>query len=56
MTTYTLENGYVLTDDEIEKRARAWEEGTWEGQLVELRANELRLSDEPNVNMPPTNF
>lgn len=51
MAAYTLENGYVLTDEEIEKRARAWEEGTWDGQLVELRAGRPRLSDEPNANL-----
>ena len=29
---------------EIEARAKEWEDGTWKGELVELRAGRLRLS------------
>ena len=51
MAEYKLANGYVLTDEEIEARAREWEDGTWKGQLVELRAGRPRLSAEPNANL-----
>lgn len=51
MSEYRLANGYVLTDEEIEKRAQQWEEGTWEVSLVELRVGRPRLSDEPNANL-----
>lgn len=46
MSEYRLDNGYVLTDEEIEKRTKEWEEETWEGPLVELRAGLSRLSEE----------
>lgn len=51
MADYELPNGYVLTDEEIERRAAAWEGGTWEGGLVTMRAGRPRLSDEPNASM-----
>lgn len=51
MANYTLENGYILTDDEIEKRATEWENGTWSGNLVALRAGRPRLSAEENKNL-----
>ena len=51
MTEYRLANGSVLTDEEIEHRAKEWEEGTWEGPLVELRVGRPRLSPEPNANL-----
>ena len=51
MAEYTLANGYTLTDEEIEARAQEWESGTWEGQLVEIRAGRPRLSNEPNANL-----
>ena len=51
MAEYKLANGYVLTDEEIEARAKEWEDGTWKGQLVELRAGRPRLSNEPNANL-----
>lgn len=51
MADYTLPNEYTLTDDEIERRAKEWEDGTWDGHLVTLRAGRPRLSDEPNTNM-----
>lgn len=51
MADYELPNGYVLTDDEIERRAKAWEDGTWDGHLVTIRAGRPRLSDEPNANL-----
>ena len=51
MSEYTLSNGYVLSDEEIEKRAKEWEEGNWSGHLVEMRAGRPRLSEEPNANL-----
>ena len=51
MTEHKLANGYVLIDEEIESRAREWEDGTWKGGLVELRVGRPRLSDEPNANL-----
>ena len=51
MAEYKLANGYALTDEEIETRAQEWEDGTWKGQLVELRAGRPRLSNEPNANL-----
>lgn len=51
MTEYKLPNGYILTDDEIERRASEWENGTWSGRLVTMRAGRPRLADEPNANM-----
>ena len=51
MTEYKLANGYVLSDEEIEARAQEWDEGTWKGQLVELRVGRPRLSSEPNANL-----
>lgn len=51
MAEYELPNGYVLTDDEIERRAKEWEDGTWGGRLVTVRAGRPRLSGEPNANL-----
>ncbi len=51
MAEYKLPNGYILTDDEIERRAKEWEDGTWSEHLVTMRAGRPRLSDEPNANM-----
>ncbi len=51
MAKYELANGYVLADSEIERRAREWEDGTWDGGLVTLRTGRPRLSDETNANL-----
>lgn len=51
MSEYKLSNGYVLDDEEIERRASEWEEGTWVGSLVELHIGRPRLSNEPNANL-----
>ena len=51
MAQYKLANGYALTDEEIETRAREWEDGTWRGSLVELRVGRPPLSNEPNANL-----
>lgn len=51
MADYKLTNGYLLTDEEIERRAREWEDGTWSGHLVETRVGRPRLSNERNANL-----
>lgn len=51
MTERKLPNGYTLSDGEIEARAKEWEDGTWAGRLIELRAGRPRLSSEPNANL-----
>lgn len=51
VTDYKLPNGYILTDEEIERRAQVWEDGTWEGGLVTIRSGRPRLSGEPNANL-----
>ena len=51
MSEYELENGYILTDEEIARRAAEWESGTWSGHLVTLKAGRPRLSGEPNKNL-----
>lgn len=51
MAEYPLANGYLLSDEEIERRALEWEDGTWEGSLVEVRAGRPPLSHEANANL-----
>lgn len=34
MAEYELPNGHILTDDEIEHRAKEWGSGTWSGHLA----------------------
>lgn len=51
MATFKLKNGYVLTDEEIEERAREWESGEWDGSLVKLRVGRPRLSLSENKNL-----
>ena len=51
MAEHELADGYVLSDEEIEARARQWEEGTWHGNLVALRVGRPRLSEEENRNL-----
>lgn len=43
---YTLDNGEVLTDDDIEREAAEYESGTWEGHLVNLRIGRPPISSE----------
>ena len=50
-TGYELADGYVLTEDEIERRATEWENGSWEGTLIKVHAGRPRLSNEPNANL-----
>lgn len=40
MSTYKLANGYPLSDEEIEERAKQWEDGSWKGELITLRSDE----------------
>lgn len=46
MTEYELDNGYVLTEEEIEREAEMWESDTWEGPLVNLRIGRPPISSE----------
>lgn len=46
MTDYVLDNGYVLTEEEIEREAEMWENDTWEGPLVVLRVGRPPISSE----------
>ncbi len=51
MTDYELANGYVLSDDEIDRRAKQWEDESWPGHVTALRVGRPPLSDEPNANL-----
>lgn len=51
MAEYKLKNGYVLTDEEIERRAAEWESDDAEIGLVPLRVGRPPLSREPNANL-----
>lgn len=43
---YRLDNGEVLTDDDLEREAMEYESGTWEGHLVNLRVGRPPISGE----------
>ena len=53
---YKLANGYVLTDEEIERRAALYESGGWEGALELIKPGRPPITDEEMitvaVNMP----
>ena len=49
MSEYELENGYTLSDEEIEQRAAAYEAGTWEGALESIHAGRPTSASEPLV-------
>lgn len=49
MSEYQLENGYLLSDEEIEERAAAYETGTWEGALESIHAGRPTAASEPLV-------
>ena len=51
MTAYELPNGYMLTDEEIEERARQWEDVSWSGGLETVHVGRPPLSSEPNSNL-----
>ena len=51
MTDYELDNGYTLTDEEIEERAGEYESGDWEGRLEAIHAGRAPISDEPLVTV-----
>ncbi len=48
MPDYKLENGYVLTDEEIEARATQWENGSWEGGLIVIQPGDSKPSQRGN--------
>lgn len=43
---YVLANGEVLTDEELEREAEEYENGTWEGHLTNVRIGRPNLCDE----------
>lgn len=45
MAEYKLTNGYSLSDEEIEARAKEWEDGTWIGELVKMEPNSIERSN-----------
>lgn len=51
MSDWKLANGYVLTDEEIERRAAEYENGTWSGTLEAIRPGSAPISDEPLVTV-----
>ena len=52
MAEYKLKNGYVLTDEEIERRAAEWESDDAEMGLVPFAPSAGRpWSGEPNANL-----
>lgn len=49
---YRLANGSAITDEDIERECAEYESGSWEGNLVNLRADRSKLSEgEPNTNL-----
>ncbi len=49
MAEWELPNGYILTDEEIERRAEEYESGTWEGRLELIHQGRPPVSSEPLV-------
>ena len=49
MVEYRLANGYILTDEEIERECEKWESGNWEGHLERIHQGHPPVSDEPLV-------
>lgn len=52
MSEWKLANGGILTDEQIEREAREYEEGSWEGTLVGIQVGRPPLSDEELVTVP----
>lgn len=42
---YRLANGSAITDEDIERECAEYESGSWEGNLVNLRADRSKLSE-----------
>lgn len=56
MAEYELPNGYILTDEEVERRAKAWEDGVQEGNLVTICAgdnNYVFIEDDRYITTEP---
>ena len=51
MTEYELANGYMLSDEEIERRAAEYESGAWEGRLENIHVGRAPVIDEPLVTV-----
>ena len=43
---YKLASSRVVTDEEMERDAEAWENDTWEGGFADIRVGRPRYSDE----------
>ena len=43
---YELDNGEILTDEDIERECAEYEAGTWKGGLTNYRIGRPRYSDE----------
>ncbi|WP_204584729.1 hypothetical protein [Collinsella intestinalis] len=52
MTEYRLASGDVVTDEELEREASSFEDGSWEGRLENVRVGRPPLADEPLVTVP----
>jgi len=50
--SYKLDNGYILTDAEIERISKEYEDGTWEGTLADIRIGRPKVFDEKLVTVP----
>lgn len=49
---YRLANGSAIKDEDIELECAEYESGSWEGNLVNFRADRPKLSEgEPNTNL-----
>ena len=43
---YKLASGRVVTDEDMEREARMWEDDTWEGGFTDIRIGRPRLAEE----------
>jgi len=50
--SYKLKNGYILTDEEIERISKEYESGSWEGTLTDIKVGRPAIFDEALVTVP----
>ncbi len=48
---YKLKSGYILTDEEIERRASEYESGKWKGTLEDIKVGRPAVYDETLVTV-----
>lgn len=48
---YRLANGSAITDEDIERECAEYESGSWEGNLVNLRADRYSMDDVMHMAM-----